>query len=142
MAGMEQPLGHSPVVGQQQQALGIQIQPTHRPHPHTAVRHQLGHVLAALLVGQGGHIASGLVQHQPGGCLHPPDGLSVHCDTVPLRVGPVPQPGRLTVHRHPARQQIVLGRPPGADAGGGQYFLQPLLHAPPLNNDEIPTEQM
>lgn len=49
-----------PVVGHQQQALGVHVQPPHRVHPCAAAGHQLRRRPPSPLIGQGGDIARGL----------------------------------------------------------------------------------
>ena len=119
LAGVEQRVGQGPVVGQEQQPLGVQIQTPHGPHPGPAVLHQVGNGPPPLLVGQGGHNAAGLIEHEQRPRLRPPHGDAVQGDGVRLRVGLVPQGGGHTVHRHPAFAQVFLRLAPGADAAGG-----------------------
>ena len=43
VAGVEKGVGQRPVVGEEEQPLGVQIQPPNRPHPGAAAGHQLRH---------------------------------------------------------------------------------------------------
>lgn len=62
--GMGHPVGELPVVGEQQQPLGILVQTAHGVDTLPHVLHQLGHALAAPLVVEGGDEPPGLVQRQ------------------------------------------------------------------------------
>ena len=62
MAGVHQGVGEFTVIGENQQALGIHVQTANGIDPLAAVCHQLGRIGTALLVREGGHIATGLIQ--------------------------------------------------------------------------------
>ena len=116
------------VIGKEQQTLAVHIQPAHRIHPDTAVGNQLRRIGPTLFVGQGGHKASGLVKQDvhilfPGG-----KGLPFHQDLIHLRIGGISQAGGSTVDTYPTRLDQLLRLPAGADAPGGEYFLQSFFH--------------
>ena len=63
MAGMGQSLAEVPVVGKQEQPLGIHIQPAHRPDPASTAGHQSGRIRPPLLVPERRHNTPWLIQH-------------------------------------------------------------------------------
>ena len=109
MPGGEQTVGQGAVVGEQQQALGVLVQPPRgkEPHPAQMLRQQLQHRgLPGIL--RGGHQAGGLVEHQVH-LLLPADALPVHREDgggirLVLRCA-----GSHPVHRHPARPDQLPG---------------------------------
>ena len=103
MAGVQQPLGQGAVIGHEQQTLRIQIQAAHRVDPCAGICHQLRNRGAALLIGQGGHIATGLVQHQIDQARS-----GVQRRPVPLRVGPLAQNCRTAIDGDPSGEDILL----------------------------------
>lgn len=60
MAGVGQALGQGAVVGQEQQPLGVPVQPPHGVDPDPGVRHKVGHDLSPPLIREGGDVAPGL----------------------------------------------------------------------------------
>ena len=54
---LEKGVGQRPVVGEEEQPLGVQIQPPNRPHPGAAAGHQLRHGAPPLFIREGGYVA-------------------------------------------------------------------------------------
>ena len=131
MPGVQQLLGQGPVIGEQQQPLGILIQPSHGEHSPAAVRHQFRRRFAAPLVGEGGDVPSGLVQHQIHRLRCRSHRPSVHQQGIPLRVAALPQSGHPAVEGHTPLPQQFLCRPAGGDTAAGDPFLQTFLHGIP-----------
>ena len=128
MTGVGHGLHQRPIVGEQQQSLTVLVQPSHRKDPDAAVRHQLSGGGAAQLIAEGGHITTGFIEHQVHHRFGKRQRLSVHGDSVRLRIGLIAQPGRSAVDRHPSLRQQRFRRPTGAKAGAGDQFLQPFRH--------------
>ena len=120
-------MGQGPVIGQQQQALRVLVQPPHRRQapPPQLPGQQVQHRLLAAVLGGGQH-PGGLVQHHIGEPLRL-HRLAVHGDGGRLRVHLLlRRPGGLSVHPHPALAHQLLYLPPGPPSGSGQDFVQPL----------------
>ena len=129
MAGMQQPLGQRPVVGEQQQPLGVPVQPPHGIDPHAAVLYQLRRRAPSPLVRQGGDVAPGLIEHDVHMTGGTADGSSVHRHGVRLRVSLVADVCRPSVDCDPSCGDPLLRRPPGAQPRRGQQLLYALGHA-------------
>ena len=127
--GMNEGVGQISVIGEQQQPLGVQVQPAHRPDPGRAPIHQVGNCAPALLIREGRHHPPGFVEHQdrPGLAAH--HRLAVQGDLIPVRVRPVPQGSRPAVYGDPAGGYVFLRPAAGADPRRGEELLQAILHA-------------
>jgi len=117
------------VVGQQQQALGVVVQPADRVDVFVHATQQIDHGPAPLRVGPRGHEAGGLVQQDVAldlGAAHAP---AIHADVVLIAVGLGAEfaNGR-AVDRHATLGNQGLGRSPRGDAGLRQDLLEALLH--------------
>ena len=115
---MGHPVGEFPVVGEQQQPLGILVQTAHGVDALPHVLHQLGHALAAPLVVEGGDEPPGLVQRQVDFLLAFAQGLAVQGDGVLAGDGAVPQPGHPAVDGHPPGGDELLGLAAGSHPAG------------------------
>ena len=131
--GRQQVMGQAPLIGQQQQALGILIQPAHRKQALAPElrRQQIQHGLPAAVL-RGRQHPGGLVEHQPGktAVAQP---LPVHKDLRGLRVHLVlRRPGGHAVHQDPALPDQLPDLPPGVPAPCGDDLIQPrFLHILP-----------
>ena len=115
------------VVGEEEQALGVLVQPPHGKQAPAAqvLRQQIQHRFLVPVLG-GGQQPRRLVEHQihKGCAVHLP---AVHGQPNPLRVKLVLRAGRrAAVRQHPALPDQVLHLPPGPVPGGGQQLVQPL----------------
>ena len=125
VAGAEEPVGQLAVVGQQQQALGVLVQPSHRRQIDAAQlrREKLQHRGLAAILGGGQH-PSGLVQQDVG---VPAEGQRLAADgegggsRVVLLLG---GGGGDTVDQHPPLPHQLLGLPARPTACGGQELIQ------------------
>ena len=131
MAGVQQPVGQGSVIGQQKQPLRVPIQPAHGINPCGNAGQQVHHRFPALLVRHGGHIASGLIQHQVHCLRFPSQRNAVYPDVIRLRVGLLAQQGGLSVDGDPSGGDIPLCCPAGTDPGSRQQFLQSFFHSDP-----------
>jgi hypothetical protein len=121
---MGQPLRQITVVGQQHQALGAVVQPSHRKHSlPRANANQVEDGLPALRVVGCGDNAHGLVEQNVAQDLIQLEALAVDLDRVVLRVGLVANLGNPTVDRHSTLANQVLGIAPGADPGARNQLL-------------------
>ena len=103
MLGVRDQVSEIPVIGQEQQSLGIVVQPADRVHAYFDALEQIVHRGPSLRVGHGRHKACWLVQHNIGRRLFGIDQLSINLDMVFIRVGLGPELGHdRTVHPHPA----------------------------------------
>ena len=118
VAGVQQPLGQRTVISQQQQSLGIPVQPPHGVNAGVDACQQVHDGFPSLLVGDRGHIAPGLVQHQVYRLRLLSQRNAVHPDVVRFRVGLLPQLRRLPVDGDSSRRDIILRCSAGADTGG------------------------
>lgn len=85
--GVEQPFGQFSIVGQQQQALRIEVQPPDRIHVSARALQQVDDRRTALRIGPRRHVAARLVEQE----IAPPrgdaDAGTIHPDVVDGRVG-------------------------------------------------------
>ena len=124
-------MGGLAVIRQQEEALGVLVQPSHRKEAQAAeLRGQEVQNGLSPPVLRGGEDPAGLVHHEPGE-LPVTDVLPVHGDgggggvVLLLHTG-----GGAAVHQHPALLHQKFCLPAAPLAGGGQDLVQPLhLHA-------------
>jgi hypothetical protein len=109
--GVHHAVGKVSVIGEKEQTLGIAIQSSDGINP-TATIHQGGYGGSALLVGKGGHIASGLMKHQIYGSLLCGKRLAVNEDAVCSRLCKITDHCRLTVEADTAFPNPFLGSSP------------------------------
>ena len=122
-ARVGEPVGEVAVVGEEQQALGVGVEPAHGEHPRLG-GHEVDDGRAALRVARGGDDARRLVEQVVDEAGLHPDLGAVDLDDVDLRVDPSPEHGDLAVHPHPAGVDQVLAHPAAAEAGLGQHLLE------------------
>jgi len=124
--GGQQAVGQGAVIGEQEQALGVLVQPSRReePHPAQMLGQQLQHGgLAGVL--RRGHQPRRLVEHQVNQPL-PGNRFAVHLKAGRGVVFPVRRLGRHAVHGHPAGPHQLPRLFSGPPACIGQNFIQPL----------------
>ena len=120
-------MSQSALVGQQQQAFRVLIQPSHREQalPLQILRQQVQHRCPPAVL-RGGQIPRRLVQHDPS-IPAPVQLFSVDRDHSLLRVRLfLSRPGRDPVHRHPSLTNQVLHFPAGPPPRRGDDLIQPL----------------
>jgi hypothetical protein len=118
---MEHGLGDVPVVGEEEQALGIEVQATHREQALTQClrRQEIEHGRSSLGIPRAGDDATRLVQDPVGSRLRD-DGTSVQRDLVLLRVCGRSEGSGDTVDADASGAYQLLGLPPGSHPGPGQ----------------------
>ena len=103
MLGVRDQVSEIPVIGQEQQSLGIVVQPAHRVHADFDAFEQIVHRGPSLRVGHGRHKARRFVQHNISRRLLGIDEFAVDLDMVFGWVGLGPEFGHdRSVHPHPA----------------------------------------
>ena len=124
-AGMGEPVGEIPVIGEQQEPLAVGVEAADRIDAWF-VRDQVGHHWPAIGIGGRADGAGRFVEqvvHQPGQDAHRD---AVHGHPVGDRINPAAQGRHLPVDLHPARGDEVFACPPAADATLGQHLLEAL----------------
>lgn len=139
----QQPVDQIPVVGQQEESFGVEVQPS---GGENALRHALkkiAHALAAFRVVHRGHATRRLVENEIKPRLRKAQQLAAHLDVVGVRIGLAAKLGdHMTVDRHLPRQNELLGMPPRSDARAGNQFLQTLLHLVPFSNSILHAKRL
>ncbi|EAU61847.1 hypothetical protein STIAU_6592, partial [Stigmatella aurantiaca DW4/3-1] len=129
-AGVRELVRQRPVIGEEQRALGVVVQPAHGEEPLAGGFHIAGHRGPSLGIRQGRHHAGRLVQQVIGRGFGQRHQLAIHADQVRARLHPAAQLGHLlVVHHHPARGDELFGVPARSDSRAGQILLQSLSHA-------------
>ena len=121
---VRQALGKVAVVGHQQGAARVGIEPAHREEARPRMLHEVDGPLAAGGIVVGADDARRLVEEP---VLRPllVDAVAVEADVLRLGVGLGPEFGDgLPVDRHAARQDDLLAGPPRGHAGVGQDFVK------------------
>ena len=115
------------VVGEQQQAFGLVVEPPDRVHVFTHTPQEIDDRRAPLRIRSGRDVAARLVQEQIPMVLDDFDAASVNADVVlaRLRLRPELHDGG-AVHGHAPLEHQLLGRAPRRHAGLRQDLLQPL----------------
>ncbi len=127
VARMRDPLRELAVVGEQQQALGLVVEPPHRDQGLAPVlRHELNDRRPPGIVLDRGQVAARLVQQQVAMRSDALDLLVVDLDRVDGRIGLLAEHGDPSVDGDPPLAHQVFGLPAGSDAGSRQDLLQPL----------------
>ena len=118
MTGVGQHLAEVPVVGKEEQSLGIHVQPTHRPDPASTAGHQPGCIGPPLLIPKRRHNSPWFVQHnvhqRPGRRQRP----AIQGNGLNGGVGLVSQARYPAVHLHPPGKDPLLRLPAGGDPPG------------------------
>ena len=130
---MHQRVGEFAVVGEQQQAGGLVVQPADGDPASAAQGRQIvEHRRALAGVVAGDDHSGALVRHQQArnGRLRAAQLAAIDGDFV-VRLNALAHMGGATVHRHPARGDPALHFAPRAQAAIGQRLVQFLRHALP-----------
>ena len=123
--GVGEQLGQVAVVGQDQEAFGLLVEPAHRKDGGLG-RHQVQHGRAPVRVGRRRDDPGGLVQQVVDEVGRHGQQDPVHLDPGRGHVDPAAQDGDLPVHRDPAGGDQLLAHPTGSLPGPGQHLLQAL----------------
>lgn len=116
MFGVRDQVSKIPVIRQEQQALGIVVQPAHRIYADLDAFQQIMHRGPSLRVGHGRHKTRRLVQHDIGWRLFGIDELAVNLDMVFVWVGLGTELGHdRPVHPHPALGNKLFRSAAGGD---------------------------
>ena len=131
IAGMGELQGEIALVAEQQGAAAVGVEPAHRMQARVAAElrwQQIEHGGATDGITAAAQHSHRFVEQQHQGFGWGGEGLAGHRDPVVLGVGLVAQLGGFAVHGHQAIAQQLLGPTPGAQAGIGDQFLEPLGH--------------
>jgi len=126
---VQQPMREGAVVGEEQQPLGVGVEPAHRMETRQPGRQELHHGGATLRVAAGGERAPGLVQHPVGQGLEP-EALPVHLHEDLVELGP-----RVVVGAQVDREEVLGGGAGGEEPPAHQQRHQP---AQIVHRDSIP----
>lgn len=122
---MQQPLRELAVVREQQEPLGVVVQPADGVDVLAHLGQQIEDRRPVLGVLPRRHVAAGLVEQDVAVAPRHADALAVDADVVAERVGPRAQLEHGgAVHRHAAAGDEGLRRAPRRDSGGGEDLLQ------------------
>ena len=131
--GVQQRLGHLAIVGEQQQALGLDVEPSDREQPHLPrlggehLDHRLAPHLRSVGVRGGAQHATWLVE-QPVAQALPRERLPVHAHVVHGRIGALSERRDDAVHGHAPGTDEALGLPARGQACRSHELLDPLDH--------------
>ena len=129
VARMGERHGEIAVVGENQQTLGIVVEPPYRVDVLAYVLQQIQHRRPPLGIRSRGDVPGRLVEQKIAERLRALDAAIVDADFVGLRVGFAAELAHgLAVHRDAALDDQLLGRPPRRHAGGREDLLQPNFH--------------
>ena len=125
VAGVHDEVGEIAVVGEQQHALAVLVQPANRVDALRHILHQLGDTLSAQLVAHGGHIAARLVQHDVIFliALLKVDPFAVDGDDVAVWIDLLSQHRRAAVDLNFALGDPLLDLSAGSDSLLGEHLL-------------------
>jgi len=113
------------VVGEQQQAFRVVVEPAHRVDVLPDLGQQVEHRRPALRVLPRRHVAARLVEEEIPVARRHAHALAVDADVVVRRIGPRAElEDGDPVHRHAAVEDQRFRRAPRGDAGGGEDLLQ------------------
>ncbi len=130
VAGVHDPVGNVPVVGEQKKAFCVPVQPPHRIDTLRYVN-QIHHGPPAALVTGRGDVPGWLVEEDRTRSLRP-EQPAVNANLSPQRVDLGAKFGhRLTVYGDPSGADQLLGRTARARAASSHHTLQPLHGASP-----------
>ena len=123
-ARVGQPVGQLAVVGQQQQALGVEVEAADREHPRLG-RHEVDHGRPALRVVAVVTTPGRLVQQVVARARARIRPRRRRPRRVGVDVDPAAEHGDLAVDRDPTVRDQLLADPPAAEPGGRQDLLEP-----------------
>ena len=138
MAGMEHRVRPRPVVGEQDQALAVLVEPAHRIEPGVAgeiARDDLDDGARGMPIARGGGHAGRLVQDdvdetRRGGAQRP----AIHDDGLCGRVDLLAQLGRSAVDGDPSRRDELIRTAPGGDSRRGEHLRDALRRHQPAGS--------
>src|SRR6185437_976318 len=123
---VREPMRELAVVCEQNQALGIEVEPAHVEQALAPIGDQVSDGTPAPVIRHRAHDAGRLVQreiHQVGACRYP---LAIDPDDLPLRINPRAEPANdLAIDLYPAGADELLAASPAPNARCGKDFLQP-----------------
>lgn len=129
LRGMRHPKYKVSIVGEQNQPLGIGIETPRRNEADTGNAHKIGDLTRRMAVGNRRDVANRLIQRHIIAPNFGDDPFAVHLDPLTFRIDQRPLFGdNFTVNPDPAGRYHLLGVPPRGYSGGGERFLQTLLH--------------
>ncbi len=125
--GVGERRGEIPIIGHEQRATGVEIEPPHGHQTHSHVCDQTGHRRAAFGIVHRAHDPSRLMEQKVNQRLRT-DPAPINLDlgsSVDLgaKLGDDP-----TIHPHPTADNQRLCLAPRGDPGAGQHFLQSFFH--------------
>lgn len=130
VARMGEPRGQLAVVGQEQQAFGVVVEPSDRVDALAHARQQVDDSRPALGIGHRRHIAARFVQQEIAERLAHGDPAPVDADVILFRVGfrsELAHDGAIDADASLEHQ--AFSRAPGGDTGRREDFLDPGAHA-------------
>ena len=122
---MGDPIGQLPVVGQQQQSLGVDVEATDGEDARF-VWHLFEHGRPSVRVTRRRDHTDGLVEQVVDETRPHTDRRTVDFDPIDVGVDAATENGDRAVHRHAAGRDEVLAHAAAAVAGGGEHLLQTL----------------
>ena len=128
VAGMGDPVGEFPIVGQQHQPRTVAVEPPDRNERAERMGKKIHHRGPPRGIRPGREMAEGFVEnHVPPRLGAAAEPRPVHPDVTERRVRPHPRnPNHLTVHGDPAFGDHLLRAAARGDPGGRNHFLEPL----------------
>ena len=127
------------VVGQEEEPLGVEVEPPDRVEANAELRHEVEHEGPPARILPGGEEPRGLVKQHVALRLGSRERPPVDLDAVPLGVGVGAQLGHgHAVDADATRHDQPLGRPPRRDARFGQELVEPDGRHRPQAGDESP----
>jgi hypothetical protein len=117
VAGVHQPDREIAIVGEEDQAPAIQIEPADRKDAGRPLRKAIDHTGAAAVVADAGEHSDRLVQQQIGMSRRRSDRLTVDRDLVNARLDLLARAGRLPIDAHLAGSDQAISLAAGGDSG-------------------------
>jgi hypothetical protein len=124
--GVGDPVGEFTVVGQQQQALGVDVEAAHVEHPFRAVRDVVPHTRQALLIGHGRRHTSRFVQRQDHMSGSSGDPRAINMDDRCLWIDAGAENRNLAVDGDPPISDQLIAHAATADACRCEHLLKSL----------------
>ncbi len=123
VARMREPIGQVAVVGRQDQAVAVQIEPPDRKQPHVLRRQQVNDSGPARGVTVGAQNANRLMDGEVDK-LRPPQRHAVDANLLLIWIRSRAQfDDYAAIDLHPAGCDQLFALPPAADSGGGKHLL-------------------
>jgi hypothetical protein len=128
VAWMCQAVGEIAVIGHQQESGGIDIKTSDREKTDRIVSHQVSNNTTSVRIIQCRHNPKGLIKEKISRLFGGPDRFTINQDLAVVGICLIAQLGNLVVDADPACSNQVFSTTSRAVTGGGNYFLQALLH--------------